>query len=424
MKNRSMLDRRQDLLGPGFELFYRDPVHLVRGEGVWLFDADGRRYLDVYNNVAHVGHCHPHVVEALVRQVKTLNTHTRYLHENILDYAEKLTATFHEPLSVARFCCTGTEANELALRIANACTGGTGVIVTRGCYHGNSRAIAELSTRSSIGPAEHVRPITPVDSYRPMDGLEGEALADAHAAEVEQALESLQEAGIKVSVLLVDTIFSGEGLPRMPPTFMQKAVELVHAAGGLYIADEVQPGFGRTGNHMWGYDLHGVVPDIVTMGKPMGNGHPLSGLVTTAELIKDFGESTSYFNTFGGNPVSCAAGLAVLEVIEAEGLVENARVVGEYLQEGVRRLAEKHDLIGDVRGEGLFFGAELVTDRETKTPAKEEIHRVINGMRERGVLVNYTGQYSNLLKMRPPMPFSRDNADLLLTTLDEALADV
>ena len=424
MSNRELLVRRERLLGPGFPLFYDEPVHVVRGEGVWLFDTEGRRYLDAYNNVAHVGHCHPHVLEALIRQAGILNTHTRYLHEVILDYAERLCATFDESLSVARFACTGTEANELALRIARAVTGGTGVIVTRHCYHGNSTAIAELSAKyaGADGPPDHVRTIPAPDSYRPLDGLEGEALADAYADRVAQAIESMNERGIRLAALMVDSIFSGEGLPDVPSGFLAKAVALTRAAGGIFIADEVQPGFGRTGHHMWGYASHRVVPDIATMGKPMGNGHPLAGLVTSDELIREFGESVSYFNTFGGNPVSCAVGIAVLEVLEREGLVENARIVGDYARQGLERLAKKHDLIGDVRGAGFFFGAELVQDRTSKEPAREEIRRVVNRMRERGVLIGDTGMYDNVLKIRPPMPFSRNEADLLLSTLDDVLS--
>ena len=424
VSNRDLLTRRERLLGPGFPLFYDEPLHLVRGEGVWLFDAQGRRYLDAYNNVPHVGHCHPHVVEALTRQAGILNTHTRYLHETILDYTERLCATFDESLSVARFACTGTEANELALRIARACTGGTGVIVTRHCYHGNSAAIAELSARyaGESGPPDHVGAIPSPDSYRPLDGLEEDALADAYADEVARAIDSMQRRGIRLAALMVDTIFSGEGLPDVPAGFMTKAVQHVREAGGVYIADEVQPGFGRTGRHMWGYASHGVVPDIATMGKPMGNGHPLAGVVASEALVREFGEAVSYFNTFGGNPVSCAVGIAVLEVLEREGLVDNARIVGEHVLRGLRELANKHELIGDVRGTGLFLGAELVRDRTTKEPAREEIRRVVNRMRERGVLIGDTGMYDNVLKIRPPMPFSRNEADLLLSTLDDVLS--
>ena len=426
MSDPDLMVRRKRLLGPGFPLFYDEPVHVVRGEGVWLFDAEGRRYLDAYNNVAHVGHCHPHVLAALTRQAGILNTHTRYLHEIILDYAERLCETFDDPLSAARFACTGTEANELALRIARAVTGGTGVIVTQHCYHGNSAAIAELSAKyaGASGLPDHVCTIPAPDAYRPLDDLEGQALADAYVDRVAQAIESMHARGIRLAALMVDSIFSGEGLPDVPRGFLAKAVALARAAGGLFIADEVQPGFGRTGDHMWGYASHRVVPDIATMGKPMGNGHPLAGLVASGELLREFGEAVSYFNTFGGNPVSCAVGIAVLEVLEGEGLVENARTVGDYARRGLESLATKHDLIGDVRGSGLFLGAELVQDRTSKEPAVEETRRIVNGMRERGVLIGDTGMYDNVLKIRPPMPFSRDEADLLLSTLDDVLSAI
>lgn len=424
MSIESLLERRYRVMGRGSPLFYERPLHIVRGEGVWLYDHEGRRYLDAYNNVPHVGHCHPRVVGAIARQATLLNTHTRYLHEGIVAYAERLTATFDRELSMVLFACTGSEANELALRMANLCTGGTGVICTNFAYHGNTKAVAQISTVfppfEGFGP--HIRAIAPPDSRRAAGGLEGEALAEACAQEVAAAIESLRANGIRLAAMLVDTIFSSEGLPEVPPGFMRRAVELVRRAGGLYIADEVQPGFGRTGTHMWGYQAHGVVPDIVTLGKPMGNGHPISGVVARAALVEEFGSKVMYFNTFGGNPVSAAAANAVLDVLEQEKLQENARTVGAYAIERLRRMQERHAIIGDVRGRGLFFGVELVRDRASREPATDEAKRVINAMRERGVLISRIGPHDNVLKIRPPMPFSRENAELLLTTLDEVLA--
>jgi 4-aminobutyrate aminotransferase-like enzyme len=420
MQDDALLDRRVRLLGAASPLFYRRPLHLVRGEGVWLFDAEGRRYLDAYNNVAHVGHCHPHVVEALTRQAKTLNTHTRYLHAAILDYGEALTATFDGELSMLHLCCSGTEANELALRIAKASSGATGIIVTDFCYHGNSAAIAALSTAfpGPEGIGANVRSITAPDPYRQPDG------AELFGAQVQSAIDSLAASGLKPAALLIDTIFATEGMPSVPAGYIQDAVARIRAAGGLYIADEVQPGFGRTGAHMWGYQLYDTVPDLVTLGKPMGNGHPLAGVVSRAALSEEFGAKTMYFNTFGGNPVSCAVGLAVLQVIAREGLMENARKVGAYLRAGLRKLADSHEIIGDVRGHGLFVGAEFVTDRAAKTPASDAVRAVVDGMRERGVLISRTGRDDNVLKIRPPMPFSAENADLLLETLGDCLADL
>ena len=424
MPNDALLERRNRLLGAASPLFYRRPLHLVRGEGVWMFDAEGRRYLDAYNNVANVGHCHPHVVAALEKQAKTLNTHTRYLHEAILDYGEALTATFDDALSRLYLCCSGTEANELALRIAKACSAASGVIVTDFCYHGNSATIAELSTAfpGPEGIGANVRTVTVPDAYRLPQGVDEADAADHFAAQVEAAIESLAEGGMKPAALLVDTVFTSEGLPNIPPGCMEKAVAAIRAAGGLYIADEVQPGFGRTGENMWGYQLYDTVPDLVTLGKPMGNGHPLAGVVSKPELSEEFGEKAMYFNTFGGNPVAAAVGLAVLQVIEREDLMANARKVGNKMRTGLGKLAEKHDIIGDVRGHGLFCAAEFVSDRAAKTPAADATRAVVDEMRERGVLISRTGRYDNVLKIRPPLPFSAEHADLLLQTLDDSLA--
>ena len=421
-----LLKRRYRVLGRGSPLFYDKPLHLVRGEGVWLYDAEGRRYLDAYNNVPHVGHCHPHVVEAISRQAAMLNTHTRYLHEGIVRYAERLTATFDRELSMAFLACTGSEANEIALRMATVCTGHRGIICTNYAYHGNTTAVAQISTvfppPEGLGP--HIRAVPAPDSYRDSRDAGGTLLPDAWLQSIESACKSLHASGQGVAAMLVDTIFSSEGLPELSSEFLAKAVAIVRRAGGIYIADEVQPGFGRTGESMWGYQRYGVVPDVVTLGKPMANGHPVSGVVARAELATEFAGKVMYFNTFGGNPVSCAAASAVLDVLEKEQLQENARVVGEYALAGLERLKGKHDLIGDVRGRGLFFGAELVKDRRTRPPAPDETKRVVNAMRERGVLISRIGVHDNVLKIRPPMPFSKENADLLLATLDDALHGV
>jgi 4-aminobutyrate aminotransferase-like enzyme len=423
MNDAALLERRTRLMGADAPLFYSRPLHLVRGEGVWLYDAEGRRYLDAYNNVANVGHCHPHVVEALVKQAKTLNTHTRYLHEAILDYGEALTATYGGELSRLYLCCSGTEANELALRIAKACSGAEGVIVTDYCYHGNSKTIAELSTGypGPEGIGATVRTVTAPDSYRLHQGLSEKEATERFAADIDAAIASLAEAGMKPAALLVDTVFATEGLPDMPAGAMEQAVARIHAAGGYYIADEVQPGFARTGENMWGYQLYGAAPDLVTMGKPMGNGHPLAGVASRPELAEEFGRKAMYFNTFGGNPVAASVGRAVLEVIEREGLMANAKSVGEHLRAGLRELAQRHEIIGDVRGHGLFVAAEFVTDRTTREPASEATRATVDAMRERGVLISRTGRDDNVLKIRPPLPFSRENADLLLNTLDDSL---
>ncbi|MBY2937635.1 aspartate aminotransferase family protein [Rhizobium leguminosarum] len=423
-ENAALLARRERLLGRNMSTFYDEPVQLVRGEGVWLWDTDGRKYLDCYNNVPHVGHCHPRVVDAITRQASTLNTHTRYLHEGILDYVERLTATFDKSLDTAIMTCTGSEANDIALRMAQAVTGKTGVIATNHTYHGNTAAVSQLSTRMPPvgGFGGHVRHVPAPDSYRPMGGMPGEAFAEAFAAEVEKAIASLQSSPHGFSALIICPFFANEGFPDLSPGFLDKAITAVRKAGGLVISDEVQPGFGRTGGHMWGHQRAGFVPDVVTLGKPMANGHPVGGVVANADTLNAFRKAFRYFNTFGGNPVSCAAALAVLDVIEDEGLMENARAVGAYAQDGLKRLSEKHDVIGNVRGSGLFFGAELVLDREKKTPAPDIATKVINDMRARGVLMGKIGVHQCATKIRPPMPFSKENADLMLSTLDDVLS--
>jgi 4-aminobutyrate aminotransferase-like enzyme len=419
-----LLARRQRLLGADAPLFYDRPVHLVRGEGVWVYDADGRRYLDVYNNVPHVGHCHPHVVGAIARQAATLNIHTRYLDATILDYVERLTATFDPSLSMAILTCTGSEANEVALRMARQCTGGTGIICSDSTYHGNTAAVWELATSFTGGASRsrHVRAVPFPQQYRPMTAATGAALAAAYVEAVEVAIEAFAADGIRLAGLIVCPIFSGEGLPDVPEGYLHAAVARVRAAGGLFIADEVQAGFGRCGTHLWGHQIHGVVPDIVTLGKPMGNGYPIAGTIARADLVNAFRRASMYFNTFGGNAVACAAGNAVLDVLEGEGLRENARVTGEFLRQGLRGLQARHALIGDVRGCGLFTGVELVRDRAAKTPAPEHARRIVNGMRDRGVLISRIGPFDNVLKLRPPMPFAREHAELTLAALDDSLS--
>jgi len=419
----ALLARRERLLGPGNPLFYDDPVHLVRGEGVWLHDADGTRYLDCYNNVPCVGHCHPRVVEALCSQAGTLNTHTRYLSAIILDYAENLLSKFDDSLGRVAIACTGSEANDLALRIARVNTGGEGFICTNATYHGNTAAVAQLNSifEPVGGYGGHVRYVPWPDSYRAMGGLEGEALADAYADAVKTAVDSLEDDGIKIAGMIVCPIFANEGLPDIPPGYMQKAVGHVRNAGGLYIADEVQSGFGRTGQ-WWGYQQSDVVPDVVTLGKPMGAGHPISAVVARGDLLDHYRRHEMYFNTFGGNPVSCAVAMAVLDVIDDESLVENASTVGDYVLNGFKQLQERHETIGDVRGSGLFFGVDLVSDRAAKTPAPDKVRVVVNRMRHKGILMSKIGEHDNVLKLRPPLCFSRENADQLIETLDEVLA--
>ncbi|OYX43142.1 MAG: aspartate aminotransferase family protein [Rhodobacterales bacterium 32-67-9] len=420
----NLLDRRRALLGPNVPTFYEEPVHIVRGKGVLVWDDEGRQYLDCYNNVPHVGHCHPKVVEAICRQAGTLNTHTRYLHETILDYGERLTATFKGGLSQLVLTCTGSEANDIALRMAQAITGKTGIIATDHTYHGNTTAVAQLSRTNPPpgGTWPNIRFVPAPDSYRPLGGEPGEAHAQAFAAEVGRAIASLEAAGYGTSAMILCPYFANEGFPDLPAGWLAAAAAAVRKAGGVIIADEVQPGFGRLGSHMWGHQRAGLTPDIVTMGKPMANGHPVGGVATTPEIMAAFREGFRYFNTFGGNPVSCAAALATLDVIEEEGLMANAEAVGAFAHAGLRDLATRHDCIGDVRGAGLFFGAEMVLDRATRQPATAFTKRVANEMRRRGILINFLGIHYNVLKIRPPLPFSMANAAQLLSVLDEVLA--
>ncbi|MFU8862693.1 MAG: aspartate aminotransferase family protein [Rhodobacterales bacterium] len=417
-------DRRARLLGPNMSTFYDDPVHLVRGLGTKLWDAEGREYLDCYNNVPHVGHCHPKVVEAICKQASTLNTHSRYLHEGILDYVEALTAMVDAPFDTALLTCTGSEANDVALRMAQALTGKTGVIATDHTYHGNTTAVHQLSRTNPPpgGYATNVAFVPAPDSYRPLGGVAGVPHAHAFAAAVAQQIKALEATEHGFSTLILCPFFANEGFPDLPHGWLDPTVEVVRRAGGVIIADEVQPGFGRLGTHFWGYQKIGFLPDIITIGKPMANGHPVAAVIAPRDTMYAFRDSFRYFNTFAGNPVSCAAAMATLNVLQEEGLMENAQRVGDYALQGLRDLASRHACIGDVRGSGLFFGAEMVLDRETKAPATAFTKRVANGMRQRGVLLNFLGIHYNVLKMRPPMVFSIADADRMLETLDTVLA--
>jgi 4-aminobutyrate aminotransferase-like enzyme len=418
---RDLVERRRAVLGPGYRLFYERPVEVVRGEGVHLYDADGVEYLDAYNNVPCVGHAHPRVVEAIARQAATLNTHTRYAAEPILDYAERLVATHAPELRNVTFTCTGSEANDLALRVARFQTGADGVIVTRNAYHGVTSAVAEISP--SLGP--NVPLGTNVRAIAPPDPALGDvaAVGAAFAAGVADAIADLERHGARLAAFVVDSIFSTDGILPDPAGFLAPAVDVVRAAGGLYVADEVQAGFGRTGDALWGYQRHCLHPDLVTLGKPMGNGLPIAALVARPEAIEPFGTAVRYFNTFGGNAVSIAAAAAVLDVIEDEGLVEHARVVGGALRAGVAALAADHPVIGDVRGAGLYLGVDLV-DPASGAPAPALATRLVNGMRERRVLISASGPEAATLKIRPPLPFAATDADRFLDVLADTLAEL
>ncbi|MBO9644001.1 MAG: aspartate aminotransferase family protein [Pseudacidovorax sp.] len=413
-EERALVERRQRLLGPAYQLFYDTPLHLVRGQGAHVFDRDGRRFIDLYNNVPSVGHCHPKVVEALARQAAELNTHTRYLHEGVLDYAERLLATMPAELAQTMFTCTGSEANDLALRIARDFTGGTGVIVTGYAYHGITASIAALSP--SMGDYVPVDRDARVVAAPLHSSGSPETVGRTFADGVRTALADMRRHGIRPAALLVDTLFTSDGVFADPPGFLAEAVEAVREAGGLFIADEVQPGFGRTGHHFWGFERHGLVPDLVTMGKPMGNGHPLAGVAYRPHLAQRFGRNAAYFNTFGGSPVSAAVGTAVLDVIEQEGLQANAARVGGILKEGLASLALQASSLGDVRGAGLFIGVDVV-DPDSGAPDATRARGLINALRDNGVLIGASGPHSNTLKIRPPLCLTSQDAREFLATL-------
>ncbi len=421
-KSAELIERRSKLLGPNVSTFYDEPVHVVKGEGVWLWDADGRKYLDCYNNVPHVGHCNPRVVDAICRQASTLNTHTRYLHDGILDYVEKLTGTMDASLDTAILTCTGSEANDIALRMAEGMTGKRGIIATDATYHGNTSLVSQLSKSNvptvGFGLGQYFRFVEAPDSYRDPDP-DGTKFADAVAEQIAEH----EKSGIGFAALVVCPYFLNEGFPDNPDGWLKPAADVVRKAGGLLICDEVQSGFGRTGTHMWAHQKMGVVPDVMTLGKPMANGHPVGAVVTRSEILATFRKGYRYFNTFGGNPVSCAAAMAVLEEIEEKQLLANAKTVGDHARTRMQALRQKYDFIGDVRGSGLIFGAEMVLDRESKEPASNFTDRVINEMRQRGIIHSKLGRHKNTLKIRPPMPFSKENADLLFDTLDTVLAE-
>ena len=412
-----LVARRNATFGAGSWLFYEAPLHMVRAAGVWMYDTAGKRYLDMYNNVPSVGHSHPRVVQAIAAQAATLNTHTRYLNDTVQTYAERLLAAFPAALSNIVFTCTGSESNDLALRLAKTFTGGAGFIVTETAYHGNTALTTEVSPSSfrSRRVPPQVRTVPAPDAYAQATDDPGPLLAAAVAA----AIDDLHASGIKFAGLLVDTIFSSDGVHAAPPGFLKAAVDITRRAGGLFISDEVQPGFGRTGN-MWGFEHHGVEPDIATLGKPMGNGFPMGGVVTRPEILAPLFEETGYFNTFGGNPVAAAAGLAVLDVIKDEGLIENAETTGDYLRAGLRELAARTPRIGDIRGVGLFTGVEFSVVG-TRDPDAAAAAWVINAMKDRGVLIGAAGAHGNTLKVRPPLCFSRDNADFFIDTLAAVL---
>lgn len=409
---------RERVMGERSPHFYEKTLHLERGKGVWLYGADGRKYLDFYNNVPTVGHSHPHVVKAVSRQLAALNTHTRYLYNNAVEYADRLTATLGDQLDVCLFVNSGSEANDVAWQISQMVTGNAGLLVMHNAYHGITQAGIAMTPAKGLEPARHVEEIPAPDDYRRAATTPTEAISDT-----ENAIGQLRIRGIDLAAFIVDSAMCSSGIPDVPDGFLGAIASTVHAAGGLVIADEVQSGFGRLGA-MWGHELLGMRPDIVTLGKPVGNGHPLGVVITSRAILDEFQAQVRLFSTFGGNPVSCAAGLAVLDVLDRESLVENSRLTGEYLHARLRELAVTQPLIGDVRGRGLLAGLELVTDRETKAPATAQTRELLELMRENGALVGKDGEHGHILKLRPPLVTTRQHVDVFVDILARSLAEV
>jgi 4-aminobutyrate aminotransferase-like enzyme/Ser/Thr protein kinase RdoA (MazF antagonist) len=419
---------RHQHLGKSLSISYKKPLKIVRGAMQYLYGHDGSAYLDTVNNVCHVGHCHPRVVKAAQEQIAVLNTNTRYLHDNIVEYAQRLTATLPEPLKVCFFVCTGSEANELALRMARTHTRGADFVVLDHAYHGNTNTIIEISPYKFDGPGgagcpAHVHKALLPDVFRGLYKANDRDTGQKYAEDVHRAFKEVESLGKKPAAFIHESLPSVAGQIVLPEHYLKNAYRFAREAGAVCIADEVQVGFGRVGTHMWGFETQGVVPDIVTMGKPIGNGHPLAAVITTQEIADSFHNGMEYFNTYGGNPVSCAIGLAVLDVIQDEQLQQNALKVGDYFKAGLCRLLEKHPLIGDVRGSGLFLGIELVLDRKTLEPAVDPAYYIAERFKEEGILVSVDGPLYNVLKIKPPLVFTQANADFYVNTLDKILSE-
>jgi 4-aminobutyrate aminotransferase-like enzyme/Ser/Thr protein kinase RdoA (MazF antagonist) len=419
---------RKRLLGGNLSLSYDQPLKIVRGSMQYLYDEAGRAYLDVYNNVPLVGHSHPRVVRAIQEQVALLNTNTRYLHDNILRYAERLTALLPEPLRVCYFVNSGSEANELALRLARTHTGREDVVVLEHAYHGHTTTLIDISPYKFDGPGGrgrkpwvHVAPIA--DDYRGRYQRGEPELGKKYAAHVGEILRRCKDEGHPAGAFMAETLPSVAGQIVFPPSYLAEAYAHARAAGAVCIADEVQVGFGRLGTHLWGFETQRVVPDIAVFGKPIGNAFPLAVVLTTREIAASFANGMEFFSTFGGNPVACAAGLAVLDVLHDEKLQENALAVGSQWIRDLRGLQANHQLIGDVRGSGLFLGIDLVVDRDSRAPATRQASYVVNRLREEGILAGTDGPHHNVIKLRPPLCFSVEDAARFTATLEGILAE-
>ena len=413
-------NKRNQFMGDS-PLFYKEPINLESGEGVWLYDKSGKKYLDVYNNVPVAGHCHPRIVASLTDQASKLNVHSRYVSDVVVDYSEKLISLHSDNLSKLQMACSRTEAVEVAIKMARIYTGGLGIICSNATYHGNSHE----TFRMTIGPFEpEFRRVTYPESYRPIkEGLLEEDLCTLYIKEVEKQIEGFNQDGIKFAGLIFCSIFANEGLPDFPKDYLSKVSKLVRDSGGVVILDEVQAGFGRTGT-WWGYELSNVRPDIAVMGKPMGSGLPVSGVVTTEEISDSFHEKAFYFNTTAATPLQAAVGGTVIDIIQEEGLIENAEKIGGYLKAELLKIKDDFDYLGDIRGPGLFIGLDIVDNKEDKNPDREKAIKIVEILKSRGVLISNAGQYRNVLKLRPPLVFDSSHADFLLDELRASFKEV
>ena len=419
-----ILSYRKEHLGKSLSLSYIQPLNIVRGAGIFLIDNKGRKYLDMVNNVAHVGHEHLRVVKAGQAQMAVLNTNTRYLNKNITDFAAALLSTLPDELSVAHFVNSGSEANELALRMTEAYTGQKDMIAIEVGYHGNTAGCIDISSykfdgKGGAGAPEHTHIVPLPDAYRGI--YQGDNTGAKYANHIKESIEAIHNKGRKVAGFIAESIISCGGQIELPENYLQLAYDAVREAGGLCIADEVQVGCGRVGSTFWGFQLNNVIPDIVTIGKPIGNGHPLAAVVCTKAVADAFANGMEYFNTFGGNPVSSAIGLEVLNVIKEEKLQKNALSTGNYLKSQLNKLQQQLPVIGDVRGQGLFLGFELVDN--DKQPLSAQASYLANRMRELGILMSIDGKDNNVLKIKPPMVFTQENANELISRLTTVLTE-
>tara|TARA_B100001029_G_scaffold163580_1_gene153796 strand:- start:96 stop:1379 length:1284 start_codon:yes stop_codon:yes gene_type:complete len=424
MNNQQLLTRRENAIGKGAPLFYEEPLHIVRGEGAYLFDADGKRYVDMYNNVPCVGHANPNVAAAMYDQLQKLNVHSRYLHEDILEYAEKLADLHASSIESVVFSCSGTEANEVAMTMARIATGGNGFICTNAAYHGNSEQVGKLThVPLENNKRKNIYSIPYPQKFRPIiAGLSEEELTLEYLKVLENTITQIQAEGVGFAGILFCPIFANEGLPDIPSGFMQAATAMARKAGGLVIIDEVQSGFCRTGK-WWGYEKVGVEPDIVTMGKPMGNGLPLSATASRQDLVEQYRSRTRYFNTFASSPLQAATGKAVLKEIEDRNILHQVGQMGEYLHSGLESYRHKISCVGDIRSQGLFVGIDWVTNKDDNSPNREGAAQVVNFMKTKGFLMSNAGEHGNVIKIRPPLVFQKEHADAFLEAFDSVMSE-